>query len=193
MAHEEKIRDTESHFIIDPFTRTIATASASNNILVQHDHNSERFTFEVPRYVDGHDMTESTSVRIHYRNAHSANLLKTDGVYFPGDVAVSEDDENLVMFSWLLSSATTQYLGSLHFSIQFVCLDGDMVEYAWNTAIYKDITVIESINNTEEVIADNVDAITALKVELIEEISEKVQAGADGVGIKNITISEVGG
>ena len=189
MSHSSKIRDTETHFIINPETRAITNASAGNNTIVQYDHNSERFTFEIPRYVDGHDMTESTSVRIHYRNASSAALSQTNGVYFPNDVGVLEDDENTVAFTWLLSSATTQYIGSLHFSIQFVCLDGETVEYAWNTGIYKDITVIESINNTEEVVTENVDAINALKEELIAEI----EAGAEGVGIKNITISEVVG
>lgn len=192
MSHNSKIRDTETHFVINPTTRTITTASEGNNTIVQYDHNSERFTFEIPRYVDGHDMSESTSVRIHYRNASSAALSQTNGVYFPDDVGVFEDDENMVAFTWLLSSATTQYIGSLHFSIQFVCLDGETVEYAWNTGIYKDITVIESINNADEVVTENVDAINALKGELIEEIIEQVQAGADGVGIKNITISEVG-
>ena len=172
MAHTDKIRDTESHFKIDPSTRSIAVESASNNILVQHDHNSERFTFDVPRYVDGHDMSESTSVRIHYRNASSGNLEKTDGVYFPDDVAVSEDDENTVTFSWLLSAATTQYLGYLHFSVQFVCLDGEMVEYAWNTGVYKDVTIIESINNTEEAAIDIVDAIDGIKAEVTREIEE---------------------
>lgn len=174
MAHTDKIKDTETHFTIDPTTRTIATDSSGNNIIVQYDHNSERFTFEIPRYVDGHDMSESTEVRIHYRNASSNNLSKTNGVYIPDDVVISEDDENMLTFSWLLSSATTQYIGYLHFSIQFVCLNGDTVEYAWNTGIYKDVTVIESINNAEVIVEQYPDVLEQWRQELFD-------AGGDAV------------
>lgn len=170
MSHNNKIKDTETHFTIDPDTRAIINSSPGNNIIVQYDHNSERFTFEIPRHIDGHDMYESTEVRIHYRNASSANLSKTNGVYIPDDLSIAEGDENKLEFSWLLSSAATQYIGYLYFSIQFVCLDGETVEYAWNTGIYKDITVIESINNADEVVTENVDFLRAYKREMIEEV-----------------------
>lgn len=177
MAHNCKIQDTETHFIIDPGTRAITNSSSENNIIVQHDHNSERFTFEMKRYVDGHDMSGCTHVRIHYINSDPTNWKKTNGVYVPDDVSISEDDENVLTFSWLLSSATTQYVGYLYFSIQFVCLDGETVEYAWNTAICKDITVVESINNIEEIIIDNIDALTAYRNEIISEVSAGITNG----------------
>ena len=155
MAHT--IRDTETHFIIDPGTRAITNGFSGNNILVQYDHNSERYTFDIPRYVDGHDMSEVTEVRIHYRNISSSQLNKTNGVYVPKDLAITGEENDTVSFSWLLSSETTQYVGVLYFSIQFVCLDDDdVVEYAWNTGVYKDVVIIETINNT-----DNIDVLTA--------------------------------
>lgn len=172
MAHIDKIKDTETHFIIDPTSRVISNSSAANNTIVQYDHNSERFTFEMPRYVDGHDMMESTIVRIHYRNAASTNLLKTNGVYTPDDLAVSGEDENTITFSWLLSSATSQYIGSLHFSIQFLCLDGDTIVYAWNTSVYKDVVILESINNSDEVAAEINDALIAITEELKSELGD---------------------
>lgn len=174
MPHNDKIKDTETHFIIDPLSRAITNESAPNNTIVQYDHNSERFTFEIPRYVDGHDMFESTEVRIHYRNASSNNLSKTNGVYIPDDLSMVEGDENTLAFSWLLSSATTQYIGYLHFSIQFVCFNGDIVEYAWNTGIYKDITVIESINNSEVIVEQYPDVLEQWRQELFD-------AGGDAV------------
>lgn len=180
MSHNNKIKDTETHFKIDPETRLITNESVANNTIVQYDHNSERFTFEMPRYVDGHDMFESTEVRIHYRNAASTNLAKTNGVYLPDDLALVEGDENTVTFSWLLSSATTQYIGFLYFSIQFVCIDGDTIEYAWNTGIYKDITIIESINNSELVFTDNVDVLNAYKQEIITQVSAGITNGRIG-------------
>ena len=174
MSHNNKIKDTETHFIINPETRAITNASSGNNIIVQYDHNSERFTFEIPRYVDGHDMFESTEVRIHYRNSTSNQLSRTNGMYVPDDLGLSEEGEDVVTFSWLLSAATTQYIGSLYFSIQFVCLDGETVEYAWNTGVYKDITIIESINNTDEVVVDVADAIGGIKSALWRDIESEL-------------------
>lgn len=151
MSHKNKVVDTETHFVIDPRTRRITTAQTSNNTIVQYDHNSERFTFEIPRYVDGHDMSECDEVRIHYRNGSPNAVLKASGVYVPDDVSIDEDDNELLTFSWLLSSDTTQCVGFLYFSIQFVCFgSGGTIEYAWNTGIYKDISVIESLNNPSE-------------------------------------------
>lgn len=184
MSHNSKIQDTETHFIIDPSTRTIKNESAANNIIVQYDHNSERFTFEMPRYVDGHDMSESTEVRVNYLNSASTGLSKTPGVYICDDLNISENDENLVTFSWLLSSAATQYIGFLYFSVQFVCLNGETIDYAWNTGIYKDVVIIESINNGEGAITNNVDALIAYRNTIIEEVSAGITNGR--IGYANI-------
>ena len=154
--HNNKIKDSEPHFIIAPSTRTITNTSADNNIIVQYDHNSERFTFEIPRYVDGHDMSECTEVRVNYRNSASTGLSKNDGAYICEDLAICEEDEDKVTFSWLLSSASTQYIGYLYFSIQFICYDdAGTAIYSWNTGIYKDIVIVESINNIEEAVASD--------------------------------------
>ena len=170
MSHTNKIKDTETHFVIDPLSRVITNSLSVNNTIVQYDHNSERFTFEMPRYVDGHDMLESTIVRIHYRNSASTGLMKTNGIYTPDDLAVSDEDENTITFSWLLSSATSQYIGFLYFSVQFLCLEDETIVYAWNTSIYKDVVIAESINNSEEVVAEINDALISatddLKLEL---------------------------
>ena len=151
----DQIKDTESHFIIDPFTRTITNESFANNTIVQYDHNSERFTFVMPRYVDGFDMSTCGEVRVNYRNSASTGASKTSGIYICDDLAVSTEDEDKVTFSWLISSAATQYIGYLYFSIQFICFEGETVSYLWNTAVYKDIVVVESINNVEEAVASD--------------------------------------
>ena len=196
MSHESKIRDTETHFIINPETRTITTASSGNNVLVQNDHNSERFTFEIPRYVDGHDMLESTEVRIHYRNQSTGSLFQQNGVYFPDDMAVMEDDNDTVAFSWLLSYDTTQQVGNLQFSIQFVCYENGAVEYAWNTGIYKDINVIESINNVPEVVAENTDELATFKKGIEEYVGAAMgdvsYALDEIIETQNAIIGEVG-
>ena len=55
MSHNHNVIDTDAHYKIDGITRTIVNIDETKRELVQNDHNSERFTFEIPRYVDGHD------------------------------------------------------------------------------------------------------------------------------------------
>ena len=189
MMHDKKIQDNEPHFIIDPLTRTITNSSSGNNIIVQYDHNSERFTFELPRYVDGHDMSESDEVRVHYVNSASTKLNNSSGVYICDDLAISDEDENKVTFSWLLSSAATQYIGFLHFSIQFVCLDDEMIEYAWNTGVYKDIVIIESINNADVIVEPYPDILRQWKA----EVKSYVETTIGGIENRLLEVEKVCG
>ena len=177
MAHRNKVRDTEPHFIIDPVSRTITTNSTDTERLAQFDHNSERYTFELPRYIDGHDMSECTAVRIHYCNISSSSIMfatppRSLGLYTVADLAVSRDDENIVTFSWLVSSGATKYCGTLQFSIQFLCVSEDMIDYSWSTSPYKNIAVIESLNHIEGLaLEDDTDALT-----LCERVRESIKS-----------------
>ena len=68
MAHLHDVRDADTHFTIDPITRTISNANSAKNKLVMGDHNSEIFSFELPKEVEGHDMSLCNKVEIHYIN-----------------------------------------------------------------------------------------------------------------------------
>ena len=72
MRHIHSIYDTDQHFIIDPIDRSI-TSEAEKVTLMQNDHLSERFTFELPRYIEGHDMSLTDKVEVHYLNIDGAN------------------------------------------------------------------------------------------------------------------------
>ena len=65
--HKHPVYDTDLHLLIDPITREI-TNESGKTVIMQYDHNSERFTFEIPRYVDGHDMSLCNVVEFHYIN-----------------------------------------------------------------------------------------------------------------------------
>lgn len=67
MPHSHSIYDTDKHFLIDPSTRSI-TALSDKLTLIQYDHNCERYTFEIPRIIEGHDMSDCDSVEIHFDN-----------------------------------------------------------------------------------------------------------------------------
>ena len=142
MAHAHTVTDSDKRFTIKPIDRTIINLSGKT-VLMQGDHNSERFTFEVPRYIDGHDMSECNKIEIHYVNGSSS------GVYEVTDMKVDSGDETLIIFSWLISWRCTQNTGPLNFGIRFKCLTGDVVDYAWSTAIYSGITISSWINNAD--------------------------------------------
>ena len=65
--HEHPVVDSDQRYVIDPATRNISNVSGKNSI-VQYDHDSEQFTFEIPRFVDGHDMSLCNATKVHYLN-----------------------------------------------------------------------------------------------------------------------------
>ena len=108
MAHKHSIYDTDPHFSIDPATRAITNLSEKKTKIIQYDHNSERFTFEMPRLIDGHDMSLCDKIEIHFINISANKNQQNADVYLCDDVQLSHDDENVVIFSWLISQNATQ-------------------------------------------------------------------------------------
>ena len=160
MPHKHPIYDTDPHFKIDGDSRVITNMSDVKVALMQGDHNSERFTFEIPRYVDGHDMSICNICQIHYLNVGSANRATNAGVYEVEDLQTDpNDEENRVVLSWLLSSNVTMYVGSLSFVIRFGCSTDGKIDYIWNTAVHSGINVSNSIYNSEGVVQDYTDIL----------------------------------
>ena len=168
MPHSHPIYDSDKHFVIDPITRDI-TNNSSKLIIMQYDHNSERFTFEIPRVIEGHDMSLSDVVRVHFINIGSIKTNTNPGVYEVDDMAVSLDDPDTVTFSWLISGTATKYNGSLNFAIRFYCLsDESEIEYSWGTNIYSGIKVSNSLDNSETIVEDYVDVLDKWKQDVID-------------------------
>ena len=152
MAHKHSLYDTDARFKIDKDSRAVINAIDVDTVLFQGDHNSERFTFELPRMIDGHDMSLCNSVKVHYTNVGATSRETCLDVYEVTDLQVSPDDEDVVICSWLISSNATRYVGFLNFSISFKCVnDEGIVDYAWNTAIHKGITISETLSHSEYV------------------------------------------
>lgn len=159
MAHAHIVSDSDNHFVIDPISRQLNNNS-KKTILMKTDHNSEQFTFELPRMVEGHDMSLSNKVEVHYININSKTREQSTGIYNVADFGVDAEDDTKVLGTWLVSREATKYAGSLNFVIRFACLSADNVEeYAWNTAIYAGITIADTIENTETVVEDYVDIL----------------------------------
>lgn len=71
MPHTHPVIDNDLHFSINTLTREISNGSKKVK-LMQGDHASEIFTFEIPRYVDGHDMSLCNKIAVHYINVGTA-------------------------------------------------------------------------------------------------------------------------
>lgn len=180
MAHKHSVYDTDAHFKIDGVTRAVKNDSATKTVVVQHDHNSERFTFELPRYVDGHDMSLCNVVQIHYINIDSVDKSKNyPGVYEVEDLQISPDDEEVVILSWLISRNATQFVGNLSFAIHFACTSGED-DYAWNTAKHTNIYVTEGIYNGEVVAEEYAD--------ILDQWSARLDALENGTNLKAVSI-----
>lgn len=179
MAHTHSTIDSDKHFIIDPVTREIENESGKV-VLMQYDHNSERFTFELPKTIEGHDMSQCNVVQVHYINLSAADGMSGDGLYEVDDLAASGDK---VTCSWLISSNATQFAGSLSFLLRFSCVDDDgTVTYAWHTNLYKGVFVSNGLNNAEAVVAAGADILEKWREDL-EQWREDVYLASVGQGV----------
>ena len=170
MAHTHPVVDSDSRFVINSTTREISTTSDKLE-LIQGDHQSERITFEIPKIVEGHDMSLSDRIEVHYINIDRRTNATSRDVYIIDDAAVDGDK---LTFSWLISGNATKYYGRLNFIILFECLDPDgNYTYKWNTEICKLLTIGEGISNTSAVIEDHSDILEKFKKEILEEAGKK--------------------
>jgi hypothetical protein len=177
-------------FVIDPITRQISSGSSKKLSLIKGDHNSEKFTFELPRSVEGHDMSLCNKVEVHFINVDSKTRAKNTGVYTikaPGTsknpeginvgFGIDPEDNQKVLAEWLISSLVTKYAGTLSFIVRYACVtvneDGTTtVDYAWNTAICSNITVLDNI--------DNADAMVEEYSDVLQEWYEKLLSAFNG-------------
>ena len=181
MTHKHSVYDTDSHFSINPITRAIKNESSRKTTLMQYDHNSERFTFEMPRFIEGHDMTLCNRIELHFINISSVNKADcSEDVYIVDDMQISPEavDEDIVIFSWLISGNATKYAGNLSFLIRFKCLEGETITYSWNTAICSDIFIGNGMSNIESVIEEYSDVLEAWKIAIENAFCTKEEADA---------------
>lgn len=163
MLHTQKIVDDDPIFEINEITRDITDKSSSKTMLMQFDHNSERFTFKLPRYIENHDMLECNAVEVHFINAD-----KERGVYGVTDLSISPDDETMLVCSWLISQNATKLQGSLSFLLRFKCIEADgRVSYIWSTKPHLNVSVGGGYENTAEIIEQYPDII-AMKVDKVQ-------------------------
>lgn len=200
MGHNHPVIDADPHFKIDKTTRAITDASGKQSVLMQGDHNSERYTFEIPRYIDGHDMSLCDLVEIHYVNTDSNKRTENKGIYIVDDLQVSETQpDEVVQFTWLISNAVTVNAGPLSFLIRFSCTEGGKTIYAWNTGINKDKSISLSMYNADTIQQERPDLIAHIEEAIKGKLDSKNRTpnkflGTDGTGKvidKDVNYSDV--
>lgn len=190
--HQHQVYDTDNHFVIDPITKEIINQSEKMKLMLG-DHNSERFTFEIPRHIDGHDMTLCNKIEIHYINIDSKTKESNKDVYIVDDMQTSPNGEDVVIFSWLISANATQLAGTLNFRITFKCIsEPAIIDYQMSTEIFKGITVSDGISNSESVIEEYSDVLEQWKQELnlAGEYAQQIQQNASEIDELQAGLSE---
>ena len=167
MTHLHTIEDHDKHFVIDPITKKIQPENPEKNKLVRYDHNSERYTFEMERMIEGHDMSLCDIVQIHYINVASNKQTKNEDVYEVKDLGLLEDDDNKIAFTWLISRNATMLDGILTFAIRFACSNGDSIDYELHTEIFSSISISNTIfNDGQSIVEEYSDILNQWKQEL---------------------------
>ena len=144
---------------------------------ITQEENSQYIPFEMNRYYDGFDLV-NTLISIHYQT-------KTGRHAASKPVNVAFNDEK-IRFGWLIDAGATLDVGTLEFEIHaygsIAGSDGVSRAYTWKTKRNKDLNVLESLCDCEDVV-NNID--DTWMQELITEVAEKV---ADE--IKNVAVGE---
>ena len=193
MAHIHEVIDSDKCFTIDPITRAIVNDAGNKKTqLIQNDHNSERFAFQLPRYIEGHDMSLSNKVEVHYINIDQSSNERSVGVYEVNDLALSEDNES-VLLSWLISNNATKYVGVLSFAICFKCMSNDVIDYSWNTAINSSIQIAKGMYNSEIIIKDYIDVLEAWKEEFGLKLSGEYLTKSNPEGTGSFSMNRLEG
>lgn len=179
MAHLHLVTDNDFYFSINAETRSITCLAETPPIISHMDHNSEYFTFELPRYIEGHDMLQCDVVQVHYINISSDNSIsRNTGIYEITDLQLDSEDEteSTLLCSWLISQSSTMLVGSLSFALRFACTTGSKVDYNWSTAPFSGIAIAPTVDNSNVVIEQYTDIIQ-------KWYNDLVMAGTMGVNV----------
>ena len=185
------VTDLDTPFTIDPITREIKNKKLEKKVLMQHDHNSERFRFEIPRYMEGRDVGLCNVVEIYYINVDAATREQKTGIYTVDDMEVYPFYNDILTCSWLISSNVTTFAGPLSFMIRFAQMEGDKVKYAWHTKPFEFITVAETIESATVFEHEYVDIIQQWKDRVMSEMYNYVELSVkNNVNVAQIDVNK---
>jgi hypothetical protein len=187
MALKHEVKDADVHFVVDADSRKIIKQTSTKVNLMQYDHNSEEFTFDVPLEIENHDMSECDLIQVHYENTSAGTSVSTRKTYrgvrdIDPSTLVVDEEKKIVSFGWLVPDTATTFAGTLKFQLKFICYDnedGSVPGYKWHTDVNDDIGIKAGLGYTENDF-DPTTTATLQSIE-IEEIDNGIRITLDGV------------
>ena len=153
---------------IDNDLRTITIPSSLQIVGVESDEDVRRLNFQMPKQYGEVDLSEF-DIRINFMNANNSG-----DVYAVTDKAVSGDN---ITFSWLVGRNALAYRGNIRFIVCLKKTDAEgVVQQEFNTTIAQ-LTVLEGLETTEAVVAENPDIIEQILARL-DELEENGGGGS---------------
>lgn len=185
--HQHVVPDSDTYFRIDPNTRQIKNTNYNKTVIMQGDHNSERFTFEIPRYVDGHDMSLCNRVIVHFDNVGDSIENVHHDVAYMDDLRINPENPETVISSWLIRREATQIVGILSFAIQYLCVGDvdDVITYEWKTDSYDEIEIRQSKNNGEAAVIDYTNVLEQWRAHLFSA-GDSVMTDITAAGVNQV-------
>jgi hypothetical protein len=169
---ENYIIDDDTIIRIDTKTKNFETDVLKNTTLIKGEHQSERLTFCMNRFVENKDLLECDKIRIHYINVGSSNN-SSKGVYTVTDATQTSTDE--IQFSWLISQNVTLYSGIVRFVIKFTNVDDDnKITYLWSTNINKDLSVSDGLDCDGVVDEEYIDILAQWEESIREDMNSEI-------------------
>ena len=159
--------ESEEVLVIDNDLRTITIPSSLQIVGVESDEDVRRLNFQMPKQYGEVDLS-GFNIRINFMNANNSG-----DVYAVTDKAVSGDN---VTFSWLVGRNALAYRGNIRFIVCLKKTDAEgVVQQEFNTTIAQ-LTVLEGLETTEAVVAENPDVIEQILARL-DELEENGGGG----------------
>lgn len=199
MALKHEVKDADVHFVVDADSRKIIKQTSAKVNLMQYDHNSEEFTFDVPLEIENHDMSQCDLIQVHYENTSAGTSVSTRKTYRgvrdidPTKLVINEE-KKIVSFGWLVPETATTFAGTLKFQLKFICYDkedGTIPGYKWHTDVNDDIGIKAGLGYSESDF-DPTTTATLQSIE-IEEIDNGLRITLDGVAYELYNGSGGGG
>ena len=175
--------DQEEICTIDNDLRTITVPSGLQTVGVESDEDVRRLNFQMPKQYHEVDLSEF-NIRINFMNANNQG-----DVYAVTDKAISGDN---ITFSWLVGRNALAYRGNIRFVVCLKKADAEgVVQQEFNTTITQ-LTVLEGLETTEAVVAENPDVIEQILTRLDELEENGGGSGTPGKDGREIEVQNNG-
>ena len=175
--------DPEEICVIDNDLRTITIPSDIQNVGVESDEDVRRLHFQMPKQYHEVDLSEF-DIRINFMNANNQG-----DVYAVTDKQVTGDN---ITFSWLVGRNALAYRGNIRFVVCLKKVDAEgAVQQEFNTTVAQ-LTVLEGLETTEAVVAENPDIIEQILARL-DDLEENGGGGGDSYTLPIMSANQLGG